>query len=104
MNDQKECQVYILKPSIPKKYFIYIKKNHSMEASSKDININRQSNLKVVCEICQLLEYKPKSLAEVLRINDILCEYTIFGTQTEVKNDIKKLDEYIKNNRLIKVE
>ena len=70
-----------------------------MEFLSKDHSIVKQSMLKCSTDICNILDYKPKTLQEFLRFNDILVEYSLCGLCDEVKNDIKKFDDYIKKSK-----
>ena len=104
LTPQKESRVFVKHRGIPKKYFILTKKKREMEPISKDQSIVKQSCLKSAVEIANLLDYKPQSLAEFLRFNDLLVEYCIFGTQTDVKNDIKRFDDHIKKSRPIESE
>lgn len=101
---QKDCRVFVRHRGIPKKYFILIKKERSMEPVSKDQSIVKQSCLKSAVELANLLDYQPKSLNEFLRFNDLLVEYCLFGLQTDVKNDIKRFDDHIKNTKPIPEE
>ncbi len=74
-----------------------------MEKSEKDNQIVRQSSLKSLKDICDLLKYEPQSLSELLRLNDVISSYALFGTQKEVKDNIKRFDQHLKNNTPIPI-
>lgn len=100
LKPHKDCRVFVNR-GIEKRIYLPIKKENKMEAVSKELNINFQSNIKVVKDLCDLLEYKPQSLAEILRMVEILSEFTLYGNQPDVKKDIKRLDDHIKNMKQI---
>lgn len=69
-----------------------------MEKTSKDLMIIRQSTLKVLPELCKLVDFKPEGLRELLRLGDIITDWVVAGNYEPVDTEVKRFDRYLERN------
>lgn len=73
-----------------------------MEKNSKDLQIARQSSLKLA-ESTLIWKVKENySVHEMLKLSEIITEYVLNGTTDDVIDKAKKFDKYI-NDKIIKL-
>lgn len=65
-----------------------------MEFYNKDVQILRQSQIKIVLELLTLHNIKP-SVMELQRMTDIFVECGLRSMDKDLKDKVKKLDEWI---------
>lgn len=100
---QKESRVFIRyhrkkKKGIIKKYYTLIKTKGMAEFYSKDIQILRQSQSKIA------LDYLTKegvsvTVMELQRVTSVFVECCLLPVDGELKEKVKKLDDWIKSKK-----
>lgn len=65
---------------------------------NKDIQILRQSQVKLALEYCNSIGIK-LTMAELLRMTDILVESCLFSMDKDLKDRVKKLDDFLETKK-----
>ena len=75
---------------------------NKMEKNSKDLQIARQSSLKLAETTLSWKVKNNYSVHEMLKLSEIITEYVLNGTTDDVIDKAKKFDKYI-NDKIIKL-